>query len=82
MSYQANLQESFRAISSTTLDLNGDAMAAMDAELTAAEATVPADFNSRLHAWLQLRLSSSNTNLPGLLAEFRAAEPDGLFDPL
>lgn len=79
---QSTMQTSFRAIGSTTAGWNADALAAMAVELEAAELDVPASINGRLIAWLQLRLSSSATDLRGLWAEFRAAEPDGAFDPL
>jgi hypothetical protein len=62
-------------------------MAAMAAELTAHEIPVPASFNGRKLAWLQLRLTSVNPSLAGLMAEFAAAEGAtnwsgvGSFDP-
>ena len=81
MTYAANQQISFRAISGTTRSWNSDAMAAMAIELTAAPLSVPAKLNGRMIRWLQFRLGSSSTNLESLLAAWRAAHPDGLFDP-
>jgi hypothetical protein len=78
---QSATQASFRGISSTTADWNSDAMAAMAVDLELAEATVPDSFNGRMITWLQLRLESTNTDLNGLLAEWHAAETDGVFDP-
>ncbi|MGE0853305.1 MAG: hypothetical protein AB7O44_27460 [Hyphomicrobiaceae bacterium] len=74
MSQQGLRQASFRAIhGGDGLDYNGDMMAACRAELEAAEIDVPADINGRLLAWLQLRLTSEATNLPGLMAAFARA---------
>ena len=89
MSQQGLRQASFRAIhAGTGRDYNGDAMAAMRVELEAAEVAVPADLNGRTIAWLQLRLESTDQNLPGLMAAFAAANGAdkwsslGAFDPL
>ena len=75
MSQQGLRQASFRTIhGGDGLTYNGDAMAAMEAEILAddAEADVASTYNGRFIQWLQLRLSSSNTSLPGLAAEFAA----------
>ena len=85
MSQQGLRQASFRAIGSTTLDYNGDARAAFEAE-----ATIPAgtDFNGAFILWLQTRLSSVDTSLPNLMQAFAVAEGAtnwssvGSFDPL
>ena len=71
---QERRHASFRAISGTSSTYEGDAMAAMALELEAAELPVPSTFNGRLLAWLQLRLSSSDDNLPNLMAAFAEAE--------
>ena len=63
---------SFQTISSTTGNTyNEAARAAFETE-----ATVPAGatFNEAMILWLQARLSSVDTNLPGLMAAFAAAE--------
>ena len=77
----------FRAISGTAGTFVADQMAAMKTELEAHSITVPPDFDSRLIAWLQLRLNSSNSNRHGLLVEWARAEGVddagliGSFDP-
>ena len=87
MSQQGLRQASYRAIGSTAGTHNGDAMAAMAAELTAHSQAVPATFNGRTIAWLQLRLGSSKTSISDLGAEWAAAESAdkmssiGSFDP-
>lgn len=43
-------------------------MAMMQTELEAAELPLPADYNGRLVAWLQLRTGSDSNSLPGLMA--------------
>lgn len=74
MSQQGLRQASFQAIhGGTGREYNGDAMLAMRTELEAASLAVPADYNGRMIAWLQFRLSSSDDNLPGLMAAFAAA---------
>jgi hypothetical protein len=56
-------------------------------ELEAAELTVPTTFNGRMIAWLQLRLTSEDTSLPGLMAAFAEQQGAtnwsslGAFDP-
>jgi hypothetical protein len=89
MSTQQGLrQASFRAIGGTTGTYDGDAMAAIATELEAAEIAVPPDYNGRLIAWLQLRLSSSDPGLNGLMQAFAEAHDAfnwaslGSFDPL
>ena len=67
-------QASFRAIGSTAGAYEGDAMAAMAAELTAAELDVPTTFNGLVIAWLQYRLNSSRSNVNDLLAAWAEAE--------
>ena len=77
-------QASARAIAGTALTYNGDMRAMFEAE-----ATIPAGatYNGAMILWLQARLSSSDTNLPGLMAAFAAAEGAhgwsslGSFDP-
>jgi hypothetical protein len=75
---QAGLrQASFRAIHGQAADrpYNADALLAMQTELELAELPVPSTYNGRMIAWLQLRLSSSDDNLPGLMQAF--AEVNG-----
>jgi hypothetical protein len=85
---QADRQQSARDIAGTATTDSGDWMAAMATELEAAEITVPADFNGRLVAWLQLRTGESTDNLPGLMAAFAADQGAtnfssvGSFDPI
>ena len=68
-SNQGLRQASFRAIGSTAGTFNEDARAAFEAE-----ATIPAGsaFNEAMALWLQARLSSVDTSLPGLMAAFAA----------
>ena len=77
---------SFQTISSTTGNTyNEAARAAFETE-----ATIPAGatFNEAFILWLQARLSSSDTSLPGLMAAFAADQSVdnwnsvGSFDPL
>ena len=78
-------QASFRTIGGTTGTYNEDARAAFETE-----ATVPAGatFNEAFILWLQARLSSADTSLPGLMAAFAADlgldnwNSVGSFDPL
>ena len=69
---QGDRQASARTIASTTETYNGDMMAMMAAEILAAdpEAVVPDTYNGLKIAWLQLRLTSEDTSLPGLMAAF------------
>jgi hypothetical protein len=85
MSQQGLRQASFRAIhGGDGLTYNGDAYAAFEAE-----ATIPAGtpFNGAFILWLQARLTSSDTNLQGLMQEFAEGEGAhnwsslGSFDP-
>lgn len=71
MSNQGARQATFRDIAGTTGAYTGDARAAFEAE-----ATIPAgaSYNGAMIAWLQDRLTSTNPNLNGLLAEFAANE--------
>jgi hypothetical protein len=48
-------------------------MLAMQTELAAALLPVPDTYNGRLVAWLQLRLSSTDPNLAGLMQAFAEA---------
>jgi hypothetical protein len=89
VSQQSLRQASFRAIhGGPGLNYNGDALLAMATELTAAEVEVPAGFNARMVAWLQLRLESTETNINSLMAAFAIAHGAdtwaglGSFDPL
>lgn len=72
MSQQSLQQASFRAISGTTLDYNGDAYAAFQTE-----ATIPAgaQFNEAFLIWLRVRLGVEDGDLPGLMQAF--AEQEG-----
>ena len=82
---QGDRQASFRAIGGTTGSLNEDMYAAFQAE-----ATIPAgtSFNGAFILWLQVRLSSSETDLPGLMQAFAEANNAfnwssmGSFDPI
>jgi hypothetical protein len=71
MTQQGRRQASARAIASSATSYDGDLRAMFEAE-----AVIPAGatFNSALLIWLQTRLGSSDTNLPGLMAEFAEAE--------
>jgi hypothetical protein len=88
MTTQGDRHSSFRAIGGGTGGFGGDAMTAMATELEAAELDVPETFNGLMVAWLQLRLTSSDDNLPGLLRAFAEQESAshwsgvGDFDPL
>lgn len=62
---QEGKQASFRAISGTALDYNGDALAAFQAE--GATAT---DYTGAFIEWLQIRTGSSQTNVDDLAALF------------
>lgn len=62
---QEGRHASFRSIAGTTLDYNGDALAAFQAE--GATAT---DYNGAFIQWLQARTSSSSTNVNDLAALF------------
>jgi hypothetical protein len=64
-SNQGNQQGAFRALSLTTLDYNGDFIAAMQADL----ADDSGNINGLMIRWLQQKLSSSNQSLPGLMVE-------------
>lgn len=75
---QALRQASYRAIGGTVSTYSGDAMAAMAAELEAAEIAVPATFNGRQIAWLQLRTGSSSNNINMLMQQF--AEDNGAYN--
>jgi hypothetical protein len=69
---QGDRQASFRTIAGdTTHTYNGDARAAFEAE-----ATVPAGatYNGAFILWLQARLTSSETSLPGLMTQFARDE--------
>jgi len=67
---QGKKHASFRAISGTSGTFNGDAMAAMAVELTAAGRNVPATFNGRMIAWLKLRTGSTDSNINQLMVRF------------
>lgn len=71
MTQQGLRQASARTIASSALDYNGDLRA-----LFAAEATIPAgsSYNEAFILWLQARLSSAQTDLPGLMAAFAAQQ--------
>lgn len=65
MSNQGKVQASLRAATSKALDYNGDWHAVFDAAGIAA-----GDFNGRMLAWINARLSSSHTNLPAAQQAF------------
>lgn len=70
MSNQGAVQASLRASTGKALDYNGDWHAVFD------DASIPAgDFNGRMLAWINARLSSSHTNLPAAQQAF--AEDQG-----
>jgi len=62
---QGKRQASFRAISGTTFDYNGDLIAAV-----AAEGITATGYNGSLIAWLQSAIPSTNTEINGLKAEY------------
>ena len=62
---QEGKHSSFRTIAGTTLDYNGDSLAAFQSE--GATAT---EYNSAFIQWLQIKNSSSKTNLTDLKAEY------------
>lgn len=68
MTIQENQQVAIRADSGTALDYNSDFISLMHADLSVTTGT----FNELLIAWLQLKLGSSRTDLPGLKAEAAA----------
>jgi hypothetical protein len=67
MSNQSRRQQSVRDITGTALDHNGDWHALFDSESLAA-----GPFNGRMLAWLNSRLSSSQTGLAGAQAAYAA----------
>lgn len=79
MSQQGLRQASFRAIGSTTGTLEQDMLAAFAASTPT---RVVGTFDERLMLWLQDRLSSSDTNLPGLMQAFAASKSAGNWSSL
>lgn len=65
---QSDRQASIRAVTATALDYDGDWSARFDA------AAIPAgDFNGRLLAWINIKLTASFTNLPSAQAALAAS---------
>lgn len=62
-------QAAARAVSGTTLDYNGDFMAMFDHDGIAA-----GDFNGRLLAWINLKLSASYTEINGAMNAFAISQ--------
>ena len=79
----ADKQASIRAVTSTTLDYNGDWSALFDAASITA-----GDFNGRMLGWLNLRLGSTYTSLPEAQNAYAVAQgftnwsAMGTFDPV
>jgi len=65
---QEGKHASFRAIAGTTLDYNGDSLAAFQAEGATSN-----NYNEAFIQWLQIRNSSSLTDLNDLQNEFALA---------
>jgi len=77
MTNQGNRHQSFRDISGTSLDYNGDSYAAFIADGASGDT-----YNGAFISWLQIKLTSTDDNLPNLMQAFAESQGASSWDEM